>query len=79
MAYCLKAGAKELARSPETELVVRYEPLTGTNQVYDVEFNPGSVLLVTGTNGGTTTYHLNFVHVGKRFALMKPTTPRLLR
>ena len=71
MAECLKAGAKKLSRSNDAELVVLYEPLDGTNQIYDVEFNPGSVLLIGGRREGTTTYHLNFVHVGQRFALMK--------
>jgi hypothetical protein len=71
MAECLKAGAKKLSRSNDTELIVRYEPLDGTNQIYDVEFNPDSVLLIGGKREGTTTYHLNYVHVGQRFALMK--------
>jgi hypothetical protein len=71
MGYCLKAGARELAHSTNTELVVRYEPLDGIDQVYDVEFNPDSVLLIGGKREGTTTYHLNYVHVGRRFALMK--------
>ena len=30
-----------------------------------------SVVLVTGTNGGTSTYHLNYVHVGTHFYLTK--------
>jgi hypothetical protein len=45
--------------------------LTGIRQSYDVEFVPDSVILVTGKNGGTTTYHLNYVHVGQRFDLKK--------
>jgi len=71
MAFCLKDGARELARSTNAELTVRYEPLSGTNQIYYVEFSPDNLLEVTGTNGGSTTYHLNYVHVGKRFDLMK--------
>jgi hypothetical protein len=71
MAYCLRAGAKKLARSNDNELVIRYEPLTGIHQIYDVQFEPDSLILVTGTNGGTSTYHLNFVHVGQRFELKK--------
>lgn len=71
MAMCLKDGAEQLAKSPATELTFRYEPLTGTNQIYDVEFCANSVVLVTGTNGGTSTYHLNYVHVGQDFRLMK--------
>ncbi len=71
MAYCLKDGAKKLAGSNETELVIEYEPLTGTNQIYDVEFCSNSLVLVTGKNGGTSTYHLNYVHVGQDFRLMK--------
>ena len=68
MAYCLKDGAQELKNSTNTELIVRYEPLTGIHQIYDVEFNPDSALLIGGKNEGTTTYHLNYVHVGKRFS-----------
>jgi hypothetical protein len=71
MAFCLKDGAAKLAKSNETELEFRYEPLSGTNQIYDVEFCPNSVVLVTGTNGGTSTYHLNYVHVGTHFYLTK--------
>ena len=71
MAYCLKDGANKLARSNATELEFCYEPLSGTNQVYNVEFCPNSVVLVTGTNGGTSTYHLNYVHVGTHFYLTK--------
>jgi hypothetical protein len=71
MAFCLKDDAAKLARSNETELEFRYEPLSGTNQVYNVEFCPNGVVLVTGTNGGTSTYHLNYVHVGTHFYLTK--------
>jgi hypothetical protein len=71
MAMCLKDGAKKLEHSNDTELVIRYEPLTGIRQSYDVEFVPDSLILVTGTNGGTSTYHLNYVHVGQRFDLKK--------
>ena len=71
MAYCLKDGAQKLAKSGDRELVVRYEPLGGVNQIYDVQFCPDSVVLVTGTNGGTSTYHLNYVHVGLAFYLTK--------
>jgi hypothetical protein len=77
MAYCLKDGAKQLAGSNESELVIPYEPLTGTNQIYDVEFVPDSLVLVSGKNGGTSTYHLNYVHVGKRFDLVKTNAATL--
>lgn len=77
MAIRLKDGAEQLARSPATELTFRYEPLTGTNQIYDVEFCANSVVLVTGTNGGTSTYHLNYVHVGQDFRLMKTNARHL--
>ncbi len=75
MGYCLKDGAKKLARSTNTELVIRYEPLDGIHQIYDVEFNPDSVLLIGGKREGTTTFHLRYVHVGRRFALMKTNEP----
>jgi len=71
MAYCLRDGAKALERSKDSELVVRYEPLTGIQQSYNVEFVPDSLVLVTGRNGGSSTYHLNYVHVGQRFDLNK--------
>jgi hypothetical protein len=71
MAECLKDGAQKLAKSNETELVIRYEPLTGTNQVYAVEFCSNSLVLVTGKNEGSSTYHLNYVHVGRDFRLTK--------
>lgn len=71
MAYCLKAGAEKLAKSSDTELVFQYEPLTGTNQIYHVQFCPDSVVLVTGKNEGTSTYHLRYVHVGTPFYLKK--------
>src|SRR6185312_3903222 len=61
MAECLKDGAKQLANSKDTELVVRYEPLDGTNQIYDVEFVANSVVLIGGKREGTSTYHLNYV------------------
>jgi hypothetical protein len=71
MAYCLKDGAEKLAKSPDSELVFRYEPLTGTNQIYHVQFCPDSVVLVTGKNEGTSTYHLRYVHMGTAFYLKK--------
>lgn len=71
MAECLKDGAQQLARSSDTELIVRFVPMSGTNEIYDVEFVPNSVVLIGGAHGGTSTYHLNYVHVGKRFDLMK--------
>ena len=71
MAYCLKDGAAKLAKSPDSELVFRYEPLTGTNQIYHVQFCPDSVVLVTGKNEGTSTYHLRYVHVVTPFYLKK--------
>ena len=78
MACCLKDGTKQLAGSNEPELVIRYEPLTGTNQIYDVEFVPDSLVLVSGKNGGTSTYRLNYVHVGKRFDLVKTNAATLV-
>ena len=78
MAVCLREGAKKLAGSKDTELVIQYEPLTGTNQIYDVEFCSNSVVLVTGKNGGTSTYHLNYVRVGQDFRLMKTNAATLV-
>jgi hypothetical protein len=78
MAYCLKEGARELAHPTNTELIVRYEPLDGIHQVDDGEFNPDSVLLIGGKREGTTTYHLNYAHVGRRFALMKTNEATLV-
>ena len=38
LAYDLERGAKELRASPNSEIVVRYEPLGGPRQAYDVDF-----------------------------------------
>ena len=37
LAYALEKGAKELARSPQNELVVHYEPLEGLTDDYVIE------------------------------------------
>ena len=79
LAYALEKGAKGLKSKPDgTEVVVRYEPLTGIKQSYGVSFRASpeteapygaASLTVGGKNGGSTTYHQRFVYVTKEFSV----------
>jgi hypothetical protein len=81
LAYALEKGAKQLKSKPDgSELVVRYEPLTGINQSYGVSFRASpsedppygaASLSVGGSNGGSTTYHQRFLYVPKEFNVDK--------
>ena len=72
LAGVIVRGAKRLRASDATEIVVRYEPMHGPNQEYDVDIyhsgpsKPGisvGVLSVRCETGGATTYHERYVHV----------------
>jgi hypothetical protein len=78
MAYCLKQGVHELAQPTSPELVIRFEPLDGTNQIYAVELVPDGLVLVAGKHAGISTYDLNYVQVDKRFDLMKTNAATFL-
>jgi hypothetical protein len=77
LAYALEKGAKRLDKSAATEHVVYYQPLSGTNQIYQIVINstrgPGTARgLSVGSSG--TTYHRRFVHVPKRLEVVKTNT-----
>ena len=88
LAYALEKGAKRLKNKPDgSELVVRYEPLTGINQSYGVSFRASpeteapygaASLSVGGKNGGSTTYHQRFVYVTKEFVVNKSNAATFL-
>jgi hypothetical protein len=71
LAECLKAGAKTLQRSTDTELTVAFVPLDGTNQVYTVQFCKDSAVVVWSKHGGSSTYQLNYVTLPQDFLLHK--------
>jgi hypothetical protein len=80
LAYALEKGAKRLKNRPDgSELVVRYEPLTGINQSYGVSFRASfGSLSVGGKNGGSTTYHQRFLHVPREFSVNKSNAATFL-
>jgi len=71
LAESLKAGAKALQRSADTELTVAFEPLDGTNQVYTVQICKNSLVVVWSKHGGSSTYQLNYVSLPQDFYLHK--------
>jgi hypothetical protein len=78
LAYCLKAGAKALQRSADTESTIAFEPLDGTNQVYTVQFCQNSAVVVWSKHGGSSTYQLNYVTLPKDFYLHKTNAATLV-
>ncbi len=88
LAYALEKGANGLKSKPDgTEVVVRYEPLTGINQSYGVSLRASpktdppygaASLSVGGRNGGSTTYHQRFVYVTKEFSVNKSNAATFL-
>jgi len=78
LAECLKAGAKALQRSADTELTVAFEPLDGTNQVYTVQFCKNSMVVVWSKHGGSSTYQLNYVALPKDFYLHRTNEATLV-
>ena len=71
LAECLKAGAKALQGSTDTELTVAFEPLDGTNQIYTVQICKNSAVVVWSKHGGSSTYQLNYVALPQDFYLQK--------
>ena len=71
LAESLKAGAKALQSSSDTELTVAFEPLDGTNQIYTVQFCKNSAVVVWSKHGGSSTYQLNYVALPQDFYLQK--------
>jgi hypothetical protein len=71
LAESLKAGAKTLRGSADTELTVAFEPLDGTNQIYTVQFCKNSAVVVWSKHGGSSTYQLNYVALPQDFLLHK--------
>ncbi len=75
----MEKGANQLRSSDRTELVIDYEPLTGVNQDYYIELTPshktdapyGGYIVVSGKNGGGTSYHGRFVYTPKRLYIVK--------
>jgi len=89
LAYALEKGAKTLENKPDgRELVIRYEPLTGIHQAYDVIFAASTsttphqygheFLTVTGKRGGGTAYHNAFVYVAKNIYVTKTNAATFL-
>jgi len=77
LAYALKNGAKRLDKSDATEYVVHYQPLSGTNQIYQIVINspsgPGTARGLS-VGGSGSTYHLRFVYVPNRLEVVKTNT-----
>ena len=83
LAAALDAGASGLRASRATETVVRYEPLDGPNEPYDVEITPSygtsgqttgvwsSYLVVSGHHSGGTSAHNRSVFVPARLYIEK--------
>lgn len=78
LAECLRDGAQALRRSAATELVVAFEPLDGTNQIYTVQFCKDSAVVVWSQHGGSSTYQLNYVALPQGFYLHKTNAATLV-
>ena len=74
LGMALTKGAETLEKKPDgSELVIRYEPLSGIHQVYYVNIPPsrstvppyrGDELAVGGKRCGSTRYYTQIVYVG---------------
>ena len=75
LGFALTKGAETLEKRPDgSELVIRYEPLSGIHQVYYVNIPPSvstvppyrarCELAVGGTDCGSTAYYQQVVYVG---------------
>jgi hypothetical protein len=86
MAFMLERGANSLAASRDTELKLEYRPTTGIEQSYEVRFSPskstevpyGGYVVVTGKNGGGTSYHTRFVYVSTPLQMRKVNATTLV-
>ncbi len=86
MAFMLERGANSLTASRDTELKLEYRPTTGIEQSYEVRFSPskstevpyGGYVVVTGKNGGGTSYHTRFVYVSTALQMRKVNASTLV-
>jgi hypothetical protein len=84
LAARLKKAATRLRSSSDTEAVVRYVPLGGVDQTYEVRFlpseqspppySPRPTLTVTGRTGGHTNSHRRSFSVPKELRVSKTNT-----
>jgi hypothetical protein len=94
LGFALTKGAETLEKKPDgSELVIRYEPLSGIHQVYYVNIPPskstvapyrGDYLAVGGKRCGSTGYYTQIVYVGPSsnsyytFSVTKTNAPTFL-
>ena len=85
LAHALEQGARELRASTAHEYIVRYQPLGGLDEAYEITMrhshpSPGvdaqgaplkGSLLVTGRFRGATTYHERFVFTPRDLHIRK--------
>jgi len=80
LARVIVRGAKRLRASSATELVVRYEPMHGIDQEYEVNIfhtgpqkpgTPGNVVEVRCETGGYTSWHQRYVFVPRDLHVSK--------
>jgi hypothetical protein len=79
LAFALERESRSLIASGQEELVFDYSPLTGINQAYEVRLTKshsltapyGGSVVVTGRDGGGTTYQARFVYIVQAMRVSK--------
>lgn len=79
LAFALERESRSLIASGREELVFDYSPLSGINQPYEVRLTKsrsqvapfGGSIVVTGENGGGTTYQTQYVYIVKAMQISK--------
>jgi hypothetical protein len=79
LAFALVRAAQALRASGDQERVVDYEPMTGIDQHYEIRLRPshqatapyGGYVIVTGRNGGGTSYQAREVFITRAFEVSK--------
>ena len=83
LGFALERESRALLASGDRELVFDYSPLTGINQRYEVKLSAsrspvppyGGYIVVTGENGGGTSYQGRYVYIAHRFDVSKFNEP----
>lgn len=79
LGFALERESRELLASGARERVFDYSPLSGINQRYEVKLTAsrspvapyGGYIVVTGENGGGTSYQGRFVYIARRLEVGK--------
>ena len=79
LAFAMERAAAQLRESGRDEQVMEYVPMSGADQAYEVRMNAslsttapyGGYIVVTGKNGGGTSYQGRYVYIPKAMHIGK--------